>query len=108
MPTTDETRPCKGIRNLGIHFAQSFRRDGRQLDTARSIRMCEAIWPRNTNYTGRYAFADAGIEFEFGVTDFAPNPFTPVRYIRFRTISTYANASFSTVHIVELSFGEKL
>lgn len=50
------------------------------------------------------AFADAGIEFEFGVTDFAPNPFTPVRYIRFRTISTYANASFSTVHIVELSF----
>ncbi len=50
------------------------------------------------------AFADEGIEFDFEVTDFAPNPYTPVQYIRFRTISTYANASFSTVHILELSF----
>lgn len=48
-------------------------------------------------------FASAGIEFEFGVTDFAPEPFTPVRYLRFKTISTFANASFSTVHILELS-----
>ncbi|MEL7586214.1 MAG: DUF4959 domain-containing protein [Prolixibacteraceae bacterium] len=54
------------------------------------------------------AFANEGIEFEFGVTDFAPDPFTPVRYIRFRTISTYANASFSTVHILELSFWGEL
>ncbi len=54
------------------------------------------------------AFATEGIEFEFGVTDFAPNPFTPIRYIRFRTISTYANASFSTVHILELSFWGEL
>lgn len=55
------------------------------------------------------AFAQAGIEFEFGVSDFAPNPFTPVRYIRFRTISTYANTPFSTVHILEISlWGEIL
>ncbi len=54
------------------------------------------------------AFAREGIEFEFGVTDFAPEPFTPVRYIRFRTIATYAYASFSTVHILELSFWGEL
>jgi hypothetical protein len=54
------------------------------------------------------AFAQEGIEFEFGVTDFAPEPFTPVRYIRFRTIATYAYASFSTVHILELSFWGEL
>lgn len=50
------------------------------------------------------AFAQAGIEFDFGITDFAPDPFVPVRYIRFRTISTYANASFSTTHLLEISF----
>ncbi|MGV3763585.1 DUF4959 domain-containing protein [Parapedobacter sp.] len=54
------------------------------------------------------AFADEGIEFEFAVTDFAPDPFTPIRYIRFRTVSTYANASFSTVHVLELSFWGEL
>lgn len=54
------------------------------------------------------AFADEGIEFEFAVSDFAPAPFTPVRYIRFRTVSTYANVAFSTVHIKELSFWGEL
>lgn len=54
------------------------------------------------------AFAEEGIEFEFAVSDFAPEPFTPVRYIRFRTISTYANVAFSTVHILELSFWGEL
>ena len=54
------------------------------------------------------AFAQEGIEFEFAVSDFAPNPFTPVRYIRFRTIATYAYASFSTVHILEISFWGEL
>ena len=54
------------------------------------------------------AFADEGIEFEFAVSDFAPDPFTPIRYIRFRTVSTYANASFSNVHILELSFWGEL
>ncbi|MEC3880461.1 DUF4959 domain-containing protein [Parapedobacter sp. 10938] len=54
------------------------------------------------------AFADEGIEFEFAVSDFAPDPFTPIRYIRFRTVSTYANASFSTVHVLELSFWGEL
>jgi len=54
------------------------------------------------------AFAQEGIEFDFTISDFAPNPFTPIRYIRFRTVSTYANASFSTVHILELSFWGEL
>lgn len=54
------------------------------------------------------AFADEGIEFEFAVSDFAPDPFVPIRYIRFRTVNTYANASFSTVHILELSFWGEL
>lgn len=54
------------------------------------------------------AFADEGLEFEFVVSDFAPDPFAPVRYIRFRTVNTYANASFSTVHILELSFWGEL
>lgn len=53
-------------------------------------------------------FAQAGIEFDFGISDFAPNPFTSVQYIRFRTISTYANASFSTVSIAEISFWGEL
>lgn len=54
------------------------------------------------------AFAQEGIDFDFEVTDFAPEPYTPIRYIRFRTITTYANASFSTVHVLELSFWGEL
>ncbi|MDR1153974.1 MAG: DUF4959 domain-containing protein [Bacteroidales bacterium] len=53
-------------------------------------------------------FAEAGIDFDFVVSDFAPNPYTPVQYIRFRTISTYKNSAFSTVHILELSFWGEL
>jgi len=49
-------------------------------------------------------FAQAGIDFDFVVSDFAPDPYAAVRYIRFRTISTYANASFSTVHVLQISF----
>lgn len=54
------------------------------------------------------AFAQEGIEFDFGISDFAPNPFTEVQYIRFRTITTFANASFSTVSISEISFWGEL
>src|SRR5690606_25990530 len=54
------------------------------------------------------AFADEGIAFEFAVSDFAPDPFVPIRYIRFRTVNIYANASFSPVHILELSFWGEL
>jgi hypothetical protein len=54
------------------------------------------------------AFAKEGIEFDFSVSDFAPNPFTEVQYIRFRTLSTYANASFSTVSLLEVSFWGEL
>ena len=49
-------------------------------------------------------FAMAGIDFDFVVNDFAPDPYAAVQYIRFRTISTYANASFSTTSILEVSF----
>lgn len=49
-------------------------------------------------------FSDNGIDFDFEVSDFAPNPYAEVQYIRWRTVSTYAFASFSTVHIMELSF----
>ena len=50
------------------------------------------------------AFAVAGIDFDFVVSDFAPEPYTPVRYIRWRTVSTFANTAYSTIHILELSF----
>jgi len=35
------------------------------------------------------AFGRQGIECIFSVTDFAPNPFVPVRYIRFKTLETF-------------------
>jgi hypothetical protein len=55
------------------------------------------------------AFANAGIDFDFVISDFAPDPTIPVRYIRFRTIWTYANMAYSTVSICEISFwGEKI
>ena len=50
------------------------------------------------------ALAMAGIDFDFVVSDFAPKPYTPVRYIRWRTMSTFANTAYSTIHILELSF----
>jgi hypothetical protein len=54
-------------------------------------------------------FAKAGIEFDFEVSDFAPDPYTPVKYVRFISVLTYANASFSTTSIAEISFwGEYL
>jgi hypothetical protein len=53
------------------------------------------------------AFAKEGIDFEFGVSDFAPNPFVPVQYLRFRTIATYAYASASNTSVGEISFWGK-
>ena len=35
------------------------------------------------------AFGRQGIECVFSVTDFAPNLFVPVRYIRFKTLETF-------------------
>ena len=49
-------------------------------------------------------FANAGIEFEFEVSDFAPDPYVPVRYIRFRTLSTYNNTVISYFCVREMSF----
>ena len=49
-------------------------------------------------------YAQAGIEFDFVASDFAPDPFVNVRYIRFRTLSTYRNISVSPVSIQEISF----
>jgi len=54
------------------------------------------------------AFALAGIDFDFVISDFAPDPTIPVRYIRFRTLSTFANMAYSTVSICEISFWGEL
>ena len=51
-----------------------------------------------------YAYALAGIDFDFEESDFAPDPNTPVRYIRFRTLTTYANTLISPVSIQEIMF----
>ncbi|MDR1155259.1 MAG: DUF4959 domain-containing protein [Bacteroidales bacterium] len=53
-------------------------------------------------------FARAGIEFDFEISDFAPDPYTPIRFIRFRSVTTYANLSFSTTSIAEISFWGEL
>lgn len=49
-------------------------------------------------------FANAGIDFDFEPTDFAPDPYTTIRYIRLITTSTFANTSTSNVMIGEISF----
>lgn len=49
-------------------------------------------------------FARTGIDFDFNYTDFAPDPFVPIRYIRLKTISTFNNTSISNVSIQEISF----
>ena len=46
----------------------------------------------------------AGFEFDFEVNEFAPDPFVQVRYLRLRTLSTYANTTISPVSIKEISF----
>ena len=48
--------------------------------------------------------AEAGIDFDFEVSDFAPDPYASVRYIRLRTLSTFNNTNLSIVSIQELSF----
>ena len=49
-------------------------------------------------------FGRAGIDFDFVASDFAPNPFVPVRYIRFRTMTVFDNTPTAEVVINELSF----
>ena len=48
--------------------------------------------------------AYAGFDYDFEVSDFAPNPNTPVRYIRFRTLSTFHNTNISSFTITEMNF----
>ena len=51
-----------------------------------------------------YDFGLAGIEYDFIETDDVPDPYTSVRYLRWRTIWTYQNAGISPVSINEISF----
>lgn len=48
------------------------------------------------------AAAMAGIDFEIEENEFAPQPFVPVRWLRFRIIQTYASSVASHVAIQEL------
>ena len=57
----------------------------------------------NTPTAEDNAFARAGHDMEFDSTDFAPDPFVPVRYIRLRIMSTYNFTSISVISIQEVS-----
>ena len=52
-------------------------------------------------------FALQGFEYDLEVNEFAPDPFVPVRYIRFRTISTFGSVAASSVCIQEINFWGK-
>jgi hypothetical protein len=45
-----------------------------------------------------------GVEFDFVKSDFAPDPFVPVRYMRFRTMTCFGGTTISQIAIQELSF----
>jgi hypothetical protein len=46
-----------------------------------------------------------GIDFDVAVTDFAPNPFVPVRYIRFKTLEIYSGPSpTGPLYLAEITF----
>ena len=45
-----------------------------------------------------------GFEYDFDITDFAPEPQAVVQYMRFVTRETFAYSPISTVHINEISF----
>jgi len=49
-------------------------------------------------------FARAGFDFELEESEITPNPFVPVRYIRFKTVSTWSGLGSSPVYIGEISF----
>ena len=53
-------------------------------------------------------FALAGIEFDFVINEMTPDAYLPVRFIRWRTISTFHTSNVSPVHILELSFWGEL
>lgn len=50
------------------------------------------------------AYAQAGIDYDFEVSDFASDPYIPIRYIRVKTLETYAGTSISNVSYQEFSF----
>jgi len=49
-------------------------------------------------------FGAAGIDFDFEPSDFAPDPITPIRYLRFRTLTVFGNTTVTPVNIAEISF----
>ena len=50
------------------------------------------------------AIARAGFEFEFDVPDGLPDPSAMVRYIRFKSVSTFSDNQMSRTSIAELTF----
>ena len=51
------------------------------------------------------AFATAGIDFELEENEFSPNPFVPVRYIRFKLIENMRGpVSAGSTQIKQISF----
>ena len=53
-------------------------------------------------------FARAGFDFELEENEFASDPFVPIRYIRFKTLSVWSGLSSSTVYFGEITFwGQK-
>ena len=52
-----------------------------------------------------YAFARAGFEFELEANEFAPEPFVPFRYVRFKTVTVWSTLLVNPpVYIGEISF----
>ena len=84
--------------------------DGSLDDSWKPLGRFECMKPSpGTDITqGDIDFARAGIDFEFVNSDFAADPFVRVRYIRFRTISTFGSETESNVGIQEISFWGRL
>ena len=48
--------------------------------------------------------ANEGFDFDFEISDFALDPFIPIRYIRFRILTTFNNTTISSVSLQEVYF----
>ena len=53
-------------------------------------------------------FSFAGIDFDFVASDFAPEPFTPVRYLRWKVLSTFNGTKETHVAVGEVQLWGKI
>jgi hypothetical protein len=65
---------------------------------------CLKPTPGETITAEDIAYAQAGVDYDFEVSDFAPDPQVVVRYIRIKTLETYAGTTISNVSYQEFSF----